>query len=41
MGCMETDHNKLLFTNHVTLLLGLIFPKHSWAKKLNGVIKQK
>ena len=44
---METYHNKPLFTNHVTLLLGLILPKHSWIKKIvfgnkyYGVMKEK
>ena len=28
------DHNELLSTNYVTLLLGLILPKHSWTKKI-------
>ena len=32
MGCMETDHNEPLFTNHITLL-GLILPKCAWKKK--------
>ena len=27
MGCMETDHDEPLFTNHFKLLLGLILPK--------------
>ena len=30
---METNHDKPLFTNHVTLLLHLSLPKCSWYKK--------
>ena len=47
MDCMESDHNKPLFTNHVTSLLGLILPKRSWTKKITfgnqnyGVMKEK
>ena len=34
MACMETNHDKPLFTNHVTLLLSLILPEHSWTKNI-------
>ena len=40
---MKNDHEPL-FTNHVTLLLGLILPDHFWSKKIAmyyGVMKEK
>ena len=44
---MEIDPDEPLFTNHITLLLGLILPKHSWTKKMllrkkcYGMMKEK
>ena len=29
MDCVETDYDETIFTKHVALLLGLIWPKHS------------
>ena len=34
MNFMETDHDKTLFTNRVTLLLDLILPKRPRTKKV-------
>ena len=47
MGCMESDNDEFLITNHVTLLFDLILPKRSRTKKITfgnkyyGVMKQK
>ena len=39
MGCVESDLDEPLFTNHVTLLLGLFLPKYSFSKKIAFVNK--